>query len=61
MKAKTSKTNDGCEVFVVDMGDAAHVWEKAQLLRHKNTWQPKTAAGRKGVLAHLKKRHAGKI
>jgi hypothetical protein len=52
---------DGCEVFVVDMGDATHVWDKAQLLKHKNTWQPKTAAGRKGVLAHLKQRKAGKV
>jgi len=52
---------DGCEVFVVAMGDATHVWEKARLLKHKNTWKPKTVAGKKGVLAHLKKRKAGKV
>ncbi|MBI1991495.1 MAG: hypothetical protein HYS65_17650, partial [Betaproteobacteria bacterium] len=52
---------DGCEVFIVYMGDATHVWEKDDLLKHKNTWKPKTATGKKGVLAHLKKRKAGKI
>jgi hypothetical protein len=52
---------DGCEVFVVNMGDAAHVWDAAQLLAHKNAWKPKTAAGRKGVLTHRRKRAAGKI
>ena len=52
---------DGCEVFIVYMGDATHVWEQAQLLKHKNTWKPKTTAGKKGVLAHLKKRKAGKV
>jgi hypothetical protein len=52
---------DGCEVFVVTMGDATHVWKQAQLLKHKNRWKPKTAAGKKGVMAHIKKRKAGKV
>ena len=52
---------DGCEVFIVYMGDATHVWKKDHLLKHKLTWKPKTAAGKKGVLAHLKKRKAGKV
>ena len=24
-------------------------------LKHKNTWKPQTTAGKKGILAHLKK------
>ena len=32
---------DGCEVFIVYMGDATHVWEK-ETLKHKLTWKPKT-------------------
>jgi hypothetical protein len=52
---------DGCEVFIVYMGDATHVWEKNRLLRHKLRWKPKTTAGKKGVLAYHKKRQAGKV
>jgi hypothetical protein len=52
---------DGCEVFIVYMGDATHFWEEEDLLKHSNTWKPKTAAGKKGVIKHLKKRQAGKI
>jgi len=52
---------DGCEVFIVYMGDASHVWEKKDLLGHKNIWKPETEEGRKGVEAHLEKRKAGKI
>ncbi len=52
---------DGCEVFIVYMGDATHVWEKDDLLKHKLKWTPKTATGKKGVQAHLKKRKAGNM
>jgi hypothetical protein len=47
---------DGCEVFIVYMGDATHVWEKSDLLEHKNIWEPETDVGRKGVEAHIRKR-----
>jgi hypothetical protein len=47
---------DGCEVFIVYMGDATHVWEKSDLLEHKNIWEPETDVGRQGVEAHIKKR-----
>src|SRR5688572_22910337 len=47
---------DGCEVFIVYMGDASHVWEKSDLLEHKNIWNPETDEGRQGVEAHIKKR-----
>jgi hypothetical protein len=47
---------DGCEVFIVYMGDANHVWEKKDLLQHKNMWKPETDEGKKGVDVHLKKR-----
>lgn len=47
---------DGCEVFIVYMGDAAHIWEKDDLIRHKNIWNPETDEGRKGVQTHIKKR-----
>src|SRR5438105_1730295 len=33
---------DGCEVFIVYMGDATHVWEKDGRLKHSNTWKPET-------------------
>lgn len=49
---------DGCEVFIVYMGDASHVWEKDDLLGHKNIWNPETEEGKKGVVAHIKKRTA---
>ena len=52
---------DGCEVFIVYMGDPTHVWEKADLLRHQNIWEPETDAGKKGVEEHTRKREAGKI
>ena len=47
---------DGCEVFIVYMGDASHVWEKDDLLRHKNIWNPETEEGREGVETHIRKR-----
>lgn len=41
---------DGCEVFVVFMGDGTrHIWEEAEHLRHKTLWRAKTTAGKKGV------------
>jgi hypothetical protein len=52
---------DGCEVFIVYMGDATHVWEKEDLLKHKNIWKPKTQVGKKGVVKHVQKRKAGQI
>lgn len=50
---------DGCEVFIVYMGDAKHVWKKNDLLTHKNIWKPKTVVGKKGVKKHIQKRMAG--
>ena len=47
---------DGCEVFIVYMGDATHIWEEKELLKHVNTWKPKTKIGKKGVASHVKKR-----
>ena len=49
---------DGCEVFIVYMGDANHVWKKRDLLQHKNIWNPETDEGKKGVDTHLRKRTA---
>ena len=49
---------DGCEVFIVYMGDASHVWQKEDLLKHRNIWNPETNEGKKGVEAHIKKRTA---
>ena len=43
------------------MGDATHIWEKEDLLKHKLKWRPKTSTGKKGVQAHARKRNAGKI
>ena len=52
---------DGCEVFIVYMGDPTHNWDKAGLLKHQNVWQAETDEGQKGVVAHIEKRKAGKV
>ena len=52
---------DGCEVFIVYMGDPSHHWEKDSLLKHRNIWNPETEEGKRGVEAHVEKRRAGKV
>jgi ChrR-like protein with cupin domain len=47
---------DGCEVFIVYMGDATHVWDKQDLLQHRNVWNPETEEGKQGVEEHIRKR-----
>jgi hypothetical protein len=43
------------------MGDPTHNWEKAGLLKHQNVWQAETDEGKKGVVAHIEKRKAGRV
>jgi hypothetical protein len=50
---------DGCEVFIVYMGDAKHVWKKEDLLGHENIWNPETEEGKQGVETHIKQRQVG--
>ena len=50
---------DGCEVFIVYMGDAKHVWKKEDLLGHQNIWNPETDEGKQGVETHIKQREVG--
>jgi hypothetical protein len=52
---------DGCEVFIVYMGDATHIWEAKQLLGHKSVWKPQTAVGKKGVARYAGRRKAGQV
>ena len=52
---------DGCEVFIVYMGDTAHMWEEQELLKHSNVWKPETEVGREGVEEHIRKRRSGKV
>jgi len=52
---------DGCEVFIVYMGDPTHNWEKTGLLKHQNVWHAETEEGKKGVETHIQKRKAGKV
>lgn len=41
---------DGCEVFVVFMGEGTqHEWEETGYLTHKTKWRAKTSAGKKAV------------
>jgi len=41
---------DGCEVFVVFMGEGTqHVWDEDEFLRHRTLWKAKTAAGKEAV------------
>ncbi len=52
---------DGCEVFIVYMGDATHVWKKDDLLGHRNIWNPETEEGKAGVEEHARKRAVGEV
>jgi hypothetical protein len=48
---------DGCEVFVVFMGESvAHEWSADEFKAHRNVWQPETAAGKEGVARHAQER-----
>ncbi|MDA1000871.1 MAG: hypothetical protein O2807_10225 [bacterium] len=41
---------DGCEVFVVFMGEGTqHKWEETDYLTHKTKWRAKTSTGKKAV------------
>lgn len=41
---------DGCEVFVVFMGEGTqHEWDETGYLAHKTKWRAKTGAGKKAV------------
>jgi len=41
---------DGCEVYVVFMGEGTqHVWDKEKFLHHRTLWKAKSAAGKKAV------------
>lgn len=43
---------DGCEVFVVFMGEsAAHEWDAEAHARHEKVWTPETVEGQKAVSA----------
>jgi hypothetical protein len=50
---------DGCEVFIVYMGDAKHKWKKEDLLGHQNIWNPETEEGKQGVQQHISQRKVG--
>ena len=41
---------DGCEVFVVFMGEGTqHQWEESRHLRHRTKWRAHSAAGKQAV------------
>ena len=40
---------DGCEVFIVYMGDTTHLWDAARHHAHENAWTAETEHGRRGV------------
>ena len=41
---------DGCEVFVVFMGEGTeHEWDAAKHSAHENQWQAETQAGKTGI------------
>ena len=51
---------DGCEVFVVFMGDSvAHEWDGAKHKTHQNVWTAETEEGRQGIDRHKQQRKAG--
>ncbi|MCZ6603824.1 MAG: hypothetical protein O7A03_01610 [Alphaproteobacteria bacterium] len=51
---------DGCEVFIVYMGDPEHVWKEAGFLGHNNIWDAETDDGKAGVEAHKSERKKAK-
>ncbi|MFB0506680.1 MAG: cupin domain-containing protein [Thermodesulfobacteriota bacterium] len=41
---------DGCEVYVVFMGEGTqHVWDEDEFLHHRTLWKAESAAGKKAV------------
>jgi hypothetical protein len=40
---------DGCEVFIVYMGDPSHVWDAERHQRHQRKWRPTTDSGERAV------------
>jgi hypothetical protein len=41
---------DGCEVFVVFIGeDTQHVWDEGDLLHHRTEWKAESVSGKKAV------------
>ena len=51
---------DGCEVFVVFMGDSvAHEWDEAKHKTHQNIWTAETEEGRQGIDRHKQQRKTG--
>ena len=51
---------DGCEVFIVYLGDASHIWDEAEFLEHENTWEPETDEGKQGTQEHIEQRKKAK-
>jgi len=51
---------DGCEVFIVYMGDASHKWDEAEFLEHENVWEPETEEGKQGTQEHIQQRQKAK-
>ena len=51
---------DGCEVFIIYMGDASHKWDEAEFLAHENTWMPETDEGKQGTEEHIEQRKKAK-
>lgn len=51
---------DGCEVFVVFMGDGTeHIWDESKHEAHQNSWDAETDEGKAGVEAFRQQRKAG--
>ncbi len=51
---------DGCEVFVVFMGEGTeHMWDAASHRVHENQWTAETEAGKQGVETQRKQRRDG--
>ncbi len=49
---------DGCEVFIVYMGDTQHHWKKQDFLEHENAWTAETEEGNQGIEKHIRQRQA---
>lgn len=51
---------DGCEVFVVFMGEGTeHIWNADHHSAHQNTWEAETDEGKAGIEAFRKQRQPG--
>jgi hypothetical protein len=49
---------DGCEVFIVYMGDPSHIWDAERHQHHQKAWRPVTDDGKRAAAQDSPRRQA---